>query len=183
MKKWLLLALVFVAGCARSDPDMEAALRLRSQCLAASAVTFEAEISADYITQIEEFDLSCSVDGNGDMTFRVLEPEDIAGISGTVTGAGEVAFEGTGLAFPLMADGRLSPLSGPWVMLRAIRSGAIVSVGRDGDTLHLTIDDSYADNALTVDIWLEDGIPEAAEIAWEGRRCLTMTVDDFSVGA
>ena len=43
-----------------------------------------------------------------------------------------------------------------------------------------TIDDSYAENALTVDLWLEDGEVEQAEIAWEGRRCLTMTFDGFS---
>ena len=179
----LPLLLVFLVGCSGADPDMEEALQFRSRCLAASAVTFEAEIRADYRTQVEEFSLACSVDREGAMTFRVLEPEDISGISGTVSGDGEVAFDDAVLAFPLMAQGRLSPLSGPWVLLRAIRSGAIVSVAREGETLHLTVDDSYADNALTVDLWMEDGELKAAEIAWEGRRCLTMTVDDFSVTA
>ena len=86
----------------------------------------------------------------------------------------------TVLAFPLMADGRLSPLSGPWVVLKAIRSGCILAAGREGELVHVTIDDSYADNALTVDLWLEEGQPEEAEIAWEGRRCLSISFDDFS---
>ena len=183
MKKWLPLMLVFLLGCSGNDPDLQAALQLRSRCLAASAITFQAEIRADYITQVEAFSLDCEMGREGNMTFRVLEPEDISGIGGEVTGAGEVAFSGTVLAFPLLAEGRLSPLSGPWVLLRAIRSGAIVAVGRDGNRLHLTIDDSYADNALTVDLWLEDGRVEEAEIAWEGRRCLTMDIDDFFVNA
>ena len=183
MKKCLPLLLVFLLGCSGADADLEAALELRSRCLAASSVTFGAEVRADYITQIEEFSLACSLDREGNMTFQVLEPEEIADVGGTVAGEGTVEFEGTVLAFPLMAEGRLSPLSGPWVLMRAIRTGAIVAVGREGELLHLTIDDSYADNALTVDIWLEDGEIEEAEIAWEGRRCLTMTVDDFSIGA
>lgn len=183
MKKWLPLLLIFLTGCSGADRDMEEALAFRSRCLGASSITFEAEIRADYITQAEEFSLACSADREGRMTFRVLEPEEITGIGGSVSAEGEVTFDDVVLAFPLMADGRLSPLSGPWVLLRAIRSGAIVSVAREGELLHLTIDDSYADNALTVDLWLENGEPEEAEIAWEGRRCLTMTVDDFVAGA
>jgi len=69
------------------------------------------------------------------------------------------------------------------VLVKALREGYIVSAVREGELLHLTIDDSYADNALTVDIWLEEGTVEEAEIAWEGRRCVTMTVDDFSISA
>ena len=115
------------------------------------------------------------------MTFRVREPEDISDIKGTVRGTeGSVEFDDTVLAFPLMADGRLSPLSGPWVVLKAVRSGCILAAGREGELVHVTIDDSYADNALTVDLWLEEGQVEEAEIAWEGRRCLSISFDDFS---
>ena len=48
------------------------------------------------------------------------------------------------------------------------------------EAVHVIIDDSYADNALSVDLWLEEGRVTEAEIAWEGRRCVTMTVEDFS---
>jgi hypothetical protein len=91
-----------------------------------------------------------------------------------------VVFDGLVLGYPLLADGRLSPLAAPWVMHKALREGCIIAVGREGELLHLTIDDSYADNALTVELWLEDGQVDQAEIAWEGRRCVTMTVEDFS---
>ena len=66
------------------------------------------------------------------------------------------------------------------MLVKALREGCILAVGQEEELLHLTIDDSYADNALTLDIWLEDGQVEEAEIAWEGRRCVTMTVEDFS---
>ena len=184
MKRFLPLLLVFFVGCSARDPAMEAAMDLRSRCLGSGSITFEAEICADYITNVERFTLACAFDSSDTMSFTVMEPEDIAGIRGTVTGTeGTVRFDDTVLGFPLMADGRLSPVSGPWVLLGAISSGAILAAGQEGELVHVTIDDSYADNALTVDIWLEDGEVEEAEIAWEGRRCLTMTVDDFAVGA
>ncbi len=180
MKKILPLLLILLTGCRGEDPAMAAALELRSRCLGA-AVGFEAEITADYITTLEEFDLACSADPAGEMTFRVLEPRDIEGICGTVTGTeGTVIFDDAILAFPLMADGRLSPLSAPWVMMKALRSGCIVAVRQEEELLHLTIDDSYDDDALTVEIWVEEGKVEAAEIAWEGRRQIAMTIDDFT---
>ena len=181
MKRLLPILLIFLMGCSGPDPAMEAAMDLRSRCLSEITVTFSAEVRADYITRIEEFELECASEPDGTLSFRVLEPEDIADIQGTVRGSeGTVEFNETVLAFPLMADGRLSPLSGPWVVMKAIRSGCILAAGREGELIHVTIDDSYEENALTVDLWLEDGRPEEAEIAWEGRRVLSMTFDDFS---
>ncbi len=158
---------------------MAAALELRSQALAAP-ISMEVELVADYITTLEEFELQCTVDLEGTMAFTVREPEDIAGISGTVTGTeGTIEFDDTILAFPLMADGRLSPVSAPWVLMKALRSGYILAVNQEEDLLHITVDDSYADDALTVDIWAQEGRVVAAEIAWEGRRQIAMTVDSF----
>ena len=180
MKRFLPLLLVFFLGCSGRDLAMEEALALRSRCLAGN-VSFEAEIRADYITNIESFTLECAFDEAGEMAFTVTEPDDIEGIRGTVTGTeGTVVFDDMVLGYPLLAEGRLSPLAAPWVLVKALREGCILAVGQEEELLHLTIDDSYADNALTLDIWLEDGKVEEAEIAWEGRRCVTMTVEDFS---
>lgn len=181
MKRLLPLLLVFLMGCSSRDPAMEAALELRSRCLGAQKIQFRTQISADYITHIESFNLECVQNTDGSMAFQVLGPADIEGIRGTVSeDEGTVEFDETVLAFPLMAEGRLSPLSGPWVLMQAIRSGNILAVGQEGALIHLTINDSYGDNALSVDLWLENGSVCAAEIAWEGRRCLTMTVEEFS---
>lgn len=181
MKRFFPLLVVLLMGCAGPDPAMEAALALRTGCLSAQTVTFQADVRADYITEYEDFSLECQADRDGNVAFRVLEPEEIADIRGTVRGAeGTVEFDDTVLAFPLLAEGRLSPVSGPWVLMQAIRSGCILAAGQEGELIHVTIDDSYADNALTVDIWLEEGKVEEAEIAWEGRRVLSMTFDDFS---
>ena len=180
MKRFFPLLLVFLMGCSGPDPAMEAALELRTRCLG-GPVSFETEIRADYIATIECFSLDCAFDEGGELSFAVTEPEEISGIRGTVRGSeGTVEFDETVLAFPLLAEGRLSPLSAPWVLMKAIRTGCIIAAGQEGDLIHVTIDDSYEENALTVDLWLEEGRVEEAEIAWEGRRCVTMTLDDFS---
>lgn len=159
---------------------MEEVLALRGRCLGGD-VSFRTEIRADYITNIECFTLDCAFDTEGRMEFTVCAPDEIEGIRGTVSGSGgTVEFEDVVLGYPLLAQGRLSPLASPWVLVKALREGCIVAVGREGETLHLTIDDSYGENALTLDVWLKEGQVEEAEIAWEGRRCVTMTVDDFS---
>ena len=181
MKRILPLFLVFLMGCSGPDPAMEEALALRSRCLASSCVRFQTEVRADYITGYEEFTLDCETGSDGTVSFCVRSPAEITDISGTVSqDAGTVEFDGAVLAYPLMAQGRLSPLSGPWVVMKAIRSGCILAAGQEGELTRVTIDDSYGANALTVDLWLEDGQVTQAEVAWEGLRCLTMTFDDFS---
>lgn len=181
MKRILPLFLVFLLGCSGPDPAMEAALDLRSRCLASPNVRFRAEIRADYITGFEEFSLDCETSPDGAVSFRVASPEEIADICGTVRrDEGTVEFDGAVLAYPLMARERLSPLGGPWVVMKAIRSGCIIAAGQEGELIRITIDDSYAENALTVDVWLRDGQVIQAEVAWEGLRCLVMTFDDFS---
>lgn len=185
MKKILCLPVLVLAlaGCTGTSEEMEAALAFRSKLLGAERVTFQAEISADYIDHVEQFTLNCSADSAGALTFEVAEPKEIAGITGTVVGEqGTLTFDDTILAFPLMADERLSPVSGPWVIMKALRSGYITSCGMEGELLHITVDDSYADDALTLEIWISGETVVAAEIAWQGRRQMTMELEGFAFG-
>lgn len=184
MKKILCLTALVLAltGCTAADGEMEEALAFRSKCLGAERITFQAEISADYIDHVEQFTLDCSADTAGALSFTVAEPEEIAGITGTVAGErGTLTFDDTILAFPLMDDGHLSPVSGPWVMLSAVRAGYITSCAREGELLRVTVNDSYADDALTVDVWLQGDTIVAAEIAWRGRRQMTLEIGAFQI--
>jgi hypothetical protein len=85
------------------------------------------------------------------------------------------------IAFDLLADGQLSPVSAPWVFMKALRSGYLTSCGKEGEYLRLAVDDSYADDALHLDIWLGEGdLPVRAEILWQGSRVLSMEVGNFT---
>ena len=56
------------------------------------------------------------------------------------------------------------------------------SAGQEGELLRLTIDDSYEEDALTLDIWLgENQMPVRAEILYDSRRILSMEVRDFAI--
>lgn len=180
---WALLPVLILLGGCGADDAMEEAVELRSRCLGAQQVSFTAGITADYIDTVEQFTLECGVDSAGVLTFEVTQPEEISGITGMVSGdAAALTFDDEVLAFPMMAGDRLSPVSAPWVMMQAIRSGCIVSVVREGELLHMTIDDSYDDDALTVDVWTRNGAVESAEISWDGIRQVSMQIGDFDMG-
>lgn len=144
--------------------------------------SFVAQITADYGDKSYTFSTGCTADTEGNLSFVVLTPEPIGGITGKITSQnGYLTFDDTVLAFPLLADGEVSPVSAPWLMVRTLRSGYLKSAGIDGDRLLLTIFDSYEEDALQLDIWLDDeNRPVYADILWQGRRVLSITVKDFA---
>ena len=177
----IVILLLFLCGCSMKQTEMDSALKLRSK-LQGSRCEFDADITADYGDKTYQFSLNCEADAAGNVKFTVLTPESISGITGKIEkGSGSLTFDDIALAFPIIADGLASPVSGPWVMLKALRSGYIRSCGEDGDLLRLTVNDSYDEKTQTVDVWLnEESIPVRADIYGENRRILAITVKSFA---
>lgn len=182
MKKLLciLVAALVLAGCAQQEARLDRAMQLRAKLLAAT-VQFDAEITADYGEVTYTFSMTCASGTDGAVSFQVTEPTGIAGITGTVDGeGGKLTFDDVALAFELMADGQFSPVSAPWILMKTLRGGYLTSCTQEGDYLRVAIDDSYEDDALHLDIWLDESdAPKTAEIYWQGRRLLTVTVTNF----
>lgn len=179
----VLLALVLLSGCAGSGDGKDQAMAFREKLLSAQGCSFDAEITADYGDKVYTFSVSCQGDSNGDMTFAVSAPEAIAGIGGKLTGSGgSLTFDDQALAFALLADGQLSPVSAPWIFLHTLRGGYLTAFSQEGETLRLSIDDSYEADALHLDIWMgADGMPTGAEILWGGKRILSLSVTNFTL--
>ncbi len=156
-------------------------MALRAKLLSGGC-SFDVKITADYGDQMYTFGVSCSGDVAGTLEFAVTEPETISGITGRITdGTGKLTFYGTALEFPLMADGQVTPVSAPWILLKTLQGGYLTSAGTDGELTLLTINDSYAEDALQLDIWLNgEDLPVRAEILYAGRRILTMEVSGFA---
>lgn len=177
----LLCILVLLTGCTGKPAELDRAMNLRSKLLS-NAVSFDTEVTADYGDKTYTFAMNCKADTQGNLTFSVLQPEVIRGITGTVSASGgKLTFDDVALAFDLMADGQFSPVSGPWLLMNTLRSGYLTSCTREGELLRVAIDDSYEENALHLDIWLDaSNVPVRGEILWKGRRLLTITVKNFT---
>lgn len=176
----ILLILVLLAGCAGARDTMDRAMALRSALLAKGA-EFDAAVTADYGDKSYSFGMHCRMEAQGKVTFSVTAPETIAGITGTVSASGgKLTFDGNALAFTLLADGQVSPVSGPWLLMKTLRSGYLTSCGVEDGCLRIAIDDSYEDDALHLDVWLDESdCPKRGEILWKGRRILTVEIENF----
>ena len=177
---YILCLIVLLTGCSTKDGNMERALKLRSDLLSNGAA-FDAVITADYGDKLYSFEAACTFDSQGTLTFTVIKPDSIAGIIGTVSrNGGKLTFADQALAFPMLADGQVTPVSAPWVLINTLRSGYLTSCGKAGDGLRISLDDSYHDDALHLDIWLDStDMPVRGEILWQGRRILSIEVKNF----
>ena len=177
----IICVVTLLGGCSKVDRNMAKILNYREQLIAANQCSFQAKIVADYGNRIYDFDLDCIADKNGNLQFVVLAPDSISDITGQIhAGGGRLSFDSTVLAFPLIADGLLSPVSAPWIFLNALRSGYIISTGATDDGFRLTVNDSYAEDALRVDIWMDkQGAPFFGEIFWKNTRILSLTIENF----
>ena len=178
----VLLAVLMLAGCGLDNAELDRAMKLRAELLA-SWCSFDAEVTADYGDKIYSFTLACQGDSSGNLVFEVTAPESIAGMTGKISDdGGFLTFDGAALAFELLADGQVSPVSAPWILLRTLRGGYVTACGAEGEGLRLSVDDSYEEDALHLDIWLDSGdLPARAEILWDGRRILAVSVENFQI--
>ena len=178
----LLFFLCLLTGCSDASGQIDRGMALRDSLLS-SECSFDADITADYEDKIHTFSMSCQGDTLGNLTFSVTRPDTIAGITGTISDAGgKLTFDDTALHFDLMADDQLSPVSAPWIFLKTLRCGYLTSAAMEGELLRLSIDDSYAEDALHLDIWLEDSnMPVRAEILYDNRRILSLDVKNFAI--
>ena len=179
----LMIVLVILTGCTGKRDEMDRAMNLRAKLLGSEGCTFTAHIFADYGDAFHEFTLSCEGDNDGDLGFRVEEPETISGITGRFKGSeGALIFDDTVLSFPLLADDQVTPVSGPWILLKTLLGGYLTACGMEEELLHLTIYDSYEEDALQLEIWLNsDNVPIQGEIIYDGRRILTMEIENFRI--
>lgn len=185
MKKCVVwfLSLFLLTGCGSSAHELDAGMALRSRLLQSAGCAFTAEITADYEDQLQRFAVETVMDGKGDVSFTVVSPESISGISGSLTGeGGKITFDDIALHFPLMAEETFSPIAAPWILCRALRSGFLSASSVENGETRLSIDERWAEEDLRLDVWLSaDNIPIRADILHEGRRILTVDVRTFRI--
>lgn len=185
MKKRLLAITVVFAvllcGCGGVKSELQRAMALRSKLLNSNGFSFDAVVTADYGEKIYTFEMGCQSDQLGNLTFTVLSPETIAGITGKISETGgKLTFDDQALAFELLAEDQLTPVSAPWILVHTLLGGYISSCSSGENGLMLSIDETYEDDALNLSVWLgEEDLPTDAEILCGGRRILSLTIKNF----
>lgn len=179
----LLGLMVTLSACSSVSREMNAAMELRNALLSAQKCSFSGEVTADYGDSIQVFSMNCISDAAGKITFEITSPESIAGICGSISDSGgTLDVEDTALYFDLMAEGRLTPAAAPWIFLKTLRGGYLTAACREEEYIHITVDDSFADDALTLDIWLDkNNHPVRGDILHDGRRILSLDVENFVI--
>ena len=169
-----------LSGCAEKENTLQPALTFRTALLESGGCTFSCDVTADYGSEVYGFSLDCTwLDGKATLT--VTKPETISGITAEVADDGAaILFDGVRLEYGRLANGHVAPLSVPWLFGSAWESDYISSAGEEDGCCRMTVLKGYNDAELTVDTWLEDGIPVCGEVTYAGTRVLAVTFRDFS---
>ena len=186
MKKVITLILIVLifSGCSNDNQELERMMNFRASMLSGMGSRFEVVITADYQTELYQFRMDCRSDENGNVSFTVIEPQSISGISGMIFNeGGKLTYnDDHGLAFELIADGQITPVSAPWLLVKTLRGGNVTACGMEKDLMKVSIDDSFEEDSLKIDVWFtNDDIPTYAEILWANRRILSLEVTNFEI--
>ena len=184
--RWLsalvLCASILLCGCVQSKNPIDNAISLRDRIEQSDGCNFVAQIHADYGDKVYFFSMDCTFDRDGSMTFKVLEPDSISGISGEIsTQGGAITFDDKLLAFQMLAEGEITPVAAPWILIKTLRSGYVRSCTSGDGNFEIEIDDTYDENALRLNIFVENHIPANGEIFWKGRRAMAIAIENFNL--
>lgn len=178
-----LLVLSLFTGCSAKDDAMDRAMTLRKQLLSGEECSFHTIITADYGDRLYTFEMDCTMDANGLLSFTVTQPDTICGITGTISDNGAaLTFDNNILAFPMLADGQVTPVSGPWIFANTLKCGYLTGCSREDQALVLYIDDSYEEYPLHLQIRVDEANhPVYAEIIWQEHRVMALEIQNFTI--
>ena len=121
---------MLLTGCRGEESLLAQAIEFRGELISRSGCSFRAQITADYGQEVQSFTLDCDVDEEGTVSFYVVEPETIEGITGSMEGeSGMVTYDGLQLVFPLMINDQISPMSAPALTVDCWMKEFILSAG------------------------------------------------------
>lgn len=177
----VIMLVCLLSGCRATDDQLDRALELRKNILEAESCAFQAIITADYSDALYTFQIECITDKIGDLQFKVNDPESISGITGSISqDNASLTFDDSILAFPMLADGQLTPVSSPWIFMKALRSGYLTACSEAGEGLCIYIDDSYEENPLHLEVYTDQNtVPIHVDIVWQERRVLSLDIQNF----
>ena len=177
----IILVVVLLFGCRNDSALVDKVVSLRNRVLSSSSCSFVADVTVDYGDSVYSFSASCCLDSENNMEITILEPASIAGIKGKISAESrKLTFDEQVLVFETVANGQITPVCASWLLMKALRGGYISMCSSEDTGIFVCIDDSYKDANFGLDLRLDNqNLPASAEIIWEGKRIVSMTINDF----
>lgn len=191
MRKALLFALMMtlclsLAGCGGETAEKQETEELQMKFQNLSAATVEAELTCHYGDEVRTYTLRCSYTPE-ESTVEVLAPEDLAGISATLTGeALTLQYDGILLDAGIYSGTEISPMWAVPSMLRAMGEGYPLEYGQEelDGAAYLRVTFEMTDGAggkRYYAVWLDgEGVPRRGEIALDDTVVYTAEFTKFT---
>lgn len=173
----LLCLLLLLTGCG-SSRAAEQRKEFAERLSAAQSLRFTAGIRAEYPDKTVQYRLSCEEDGES-CTLRVLEPEEIAGITLRLAPDGaQLCLDDLCLDTGPLDRYGLSPVSALPALTEALRNGHLESRWTEGELL---VWELVPSDELIVRVWLDgDLTPQRAELISDGRVSVYCEIEDWA---
>ena len=95
----IALVVCLLCGCNRENAELARCLSLREKLLKCEECRISAEIISDFGDKTYSFSMTCIASQDGTMSFEVIEPDAISGITGILSSdGGRLTFDETALA-------------------------------------------------------------------------------------
>lgn len=180
MKKYAavipMIFAVLLSGCTSELEDR--CNNWLSETAARDAISFTADVTAEYPDGEISFTLCCSEDGAGGAEVEVLAPEIISGIKAHIApDSSQLIYDGVILDTGDLDGWGLTPMSAMPKLIEAVRNGALESFERDGERITLSL---ASDDHIVADITL-DGmmVPISAELLSDGRTVVLCKITEW----
>lgn len=184
----LMMTLLLLSGCAGRGEDQDAldtALTIRSEYLALTTFSTQAELQADYGQRVYNYTLDVAANEE-ELVLTVTAPELISGVTARMK-AKETFLEYDGVCIetgPLNPEG-LTPLSAIPAMLDAVRSVYITTCGfEDSGLLRVSCADPDTPPGTGTEyvLWFDPVTHDLiqGEISVDGFRCIFCTFSPFT---
>jgi hypothetical protein len=176
----LLLCLLLLCGCKGEESALSEALRFRGKLLSSDGCSFRAKILADYGEGVQIFTVDCITDREGQLDLTLREPETLADITAQIRGdSGKITFDGLSLGFPLLAEGLISPVAAPGILVNCWLQEFILSAGTEAERYRASYEKKISNKTLLLDTYFENGIPISADLCYNDSRIVSMEISDF----
>ena len=177
-----MMLLLLLCACGAANTGAQTPIRLRTALNESGGCSFQLNLTADYGEYIRTFALACQGDVGGKTRLTVMEPELAHGITATVQGEdAQVSYEDTILAVEDFASRRISPMSAPFLLLRAWSEGYIQSTGMDGNLEQVHYLLGYGAQELEIVTWFADSLPLRAEVSDGTGVLISCEITDFNL--